>query len=178
MAKNTKMTELSVEFIARRHHLMAFIEWLVRDPDVAEDIFQQVWVRLAEAVETGTEIRDLDKWCRTVARNTFLQGKRKKSAKHELVDSRLIDLAQEAFAEQDDAQDDWLNRGRALKECVRSLTDRHQQLLELRYDQGLPVSKIASITSRTASAVMMALSRIRGILRSCIKRRVGLAGER
>ena len=61
---------------------------------------------------------------------------------------------------------------------MRRLTDRHQQLLELRYDQGMPVAKIADATSRTVAAVMMALSRIRGILRACIARRIGLAGER
>ena len=45
---------LSSEFLAGRHELMAFVYGLVRDPQAAEDIFQEVWIRLAEAAEQET----------------------------------------------------------------------------------------------------------------------------
>jgi hypothetical protein len=50
--------------MGQRHSLTALIEGLVRDPAAAEDIFQEVWIRLVDAAEKGTEIQDLPRWCR------------------------------------------------------------------------------------------------------------------
>ena len=47
----TGLTELAAQFMAQRHSLTACIEGLVRDPAAAEDVFQEVWICLAEAAE-------------------------------------------------------------------------------------------------------------------------------
>jgi RNA polymerase sigma-70 factor (ECF subfamily) len=167
--------DVSVEFLARRHHLMAFVHWMAGDPDLAEEVFQQVWVKLAEAVRAGTLISHLDAWCRVVARNILFERWRRERVRREIVDSRLVELSERAFAEQDDSQDDWALRSRALKECVGELPAKSRRMLDLKYGEGLTVARTAEMLEKTCGSVMMALSRIRRALKECVERRLGVA---
>src|SRR4029453_16567377 len=119
----TLLKELAARYMGQRHSLTAFIEGLVRDPAAAEDIFQEVWIRLAEAAEKGEEILDLPRWCRGVARNLILHHWRDKRGDREVADSRIIEFVETAFAEQEGAAEDWLDRRKALGRCIDRLPD-------------------------------------------------------
>ncbi len=67
-----RINSLSTRFMAERHSLMGFIYGMVRELATAEDLFQEVWIRLQAAVERGEPIADPGKWCRGVARNLIL----------------------------------------------------------------------------------------------------------
>src|SRR6185503_9176272 len=110
----TGLKELAAQFMGQRHSLTAFIEGLVRDPAAAEDIFQEVWIRLAEAAEKGTAIDDLPRWCRGVAKNLILHYWRDRRGDREVPDSRLADFAETAFAEQEGALEEWRAKRTAL----------------------------------------------------------------
>jgi DNA-directed RNA polymerase specialized sigma24 family protein len=62
-----RIKTLSTRFVVERHYLMGFIYGMVRDLAAAEDILQEVWIRLAEAAERDEPIHDPAKWCRGVA---------------------------------------------------------------------------------------------------------------
>src|SRR6185503_7096844 len=62
------LKQITTEFLASRHQLMSFIYGLVRDPQVAEDIFQEAWLKLAGALEKGVVIEHQGKWCRKAAK--------------------------------------------------------------------------------------------------------------
>ena len=47
------LKQVTTEFLASRPKLMSFIYGLVRDPHAAEDIYQEVWLKLANAMENG-----------------------------------------------------------------------------------------------------------------------------
>jgi RNA polymerase sigma-70 factor (ECF subfamily) len=167
---------LSSEFLAGRHELMAFVYGLVRDPLAAEDIFQEVWIRLAEAAEKEVEIRETAKWCRGVARNLILHHWRAKRSAKVVPDSRLIDLAERAFEEREDAVTD-VPRKRALVDCVKGLPDKSREALELKYDRGLAGAEVASRMGSTYDAAMRLLSRVRRILAKCVEKKLALTGE-
>ncbi len=69
---NERTQHITAQFLADRHRLMAFIHGLLRDPQTAEDVFQEVWLKLSAELEKGTLIENPPAWCRTVARNLIL----------------------------------------------------------------------------------------------------------
>ena len=169
------LRELSSDFLHDRHHLMAFIRGLVRDPDAAEDIFQEVWLRLADAAEKQTEIEDTAKWCRGVARNLLLHHWRAQRSERVVADSELLDLVETAFAEQDPDKNYWAARQKAMRECIQELPGNQRQVLSLKYERGLRMAEIASRIQRTAAATMMLLSRVRRAVARCSERKLRIS---
>lgn len=170
------LKDLSSRFLAGRRELMAFVFGLVRNAQVAEDIFQEVWIRLAEASESGTDIREPEKWCRGVARNLILHHWREKRGAKVVADSRIIELAEKAFDEREAAGRD-PSRKTVLAECVKSLPEKSRRVLKLKYDQSLPGIEVASELGSTYDAVMRTLSRIRQVLARCVEKKLALAGD-
>ncbi|HVZ59421.1 MAG TPA: sigma-70 family RNA polymerase sigma factor [Terriglobales bacterium] len=164
------------EFVAGRHSLFAFIFGLVRNPHDAEDIFQEVWVRFSRALTDGAQIEDQAKWCRGTARNLILHHWRDQKKQPLPVDDELLDLAELAFAEQENNPDYRRRRQEALTECIGELPERSQEILRLKYESWLAAERIGEQLSQTAAAVLMSLSRIRKALRDCAARKLGGQG--
>lgn len=175
MAEGLK--NLTARFLAERHALMAFISGLVRDGAAAEDLFQEVWLRLAEAAERGTPVDDLGKWCRGVARNLILHYWRDRREGRIVTDPRVLDLAAKAFDEQEGASRFGAARRQALAECVDGLPAPSQELLRLKYERGLTVEAVAARVKRPYNGIMMGLSRIRRALADCVQKRIRPAEE-
>ena len=166
------LKELASRYMGQRHALTAFIEGLVREPAAAEDIFQEVWIRLAEAAEKGTEIEDLPRWCRGVARNLILHYWRDRRGDRGLADSKIIEHVETAFAEQDGAAERWLDRRKALAHCMDRLPDHARDLLRMKYEQGRSMAEIGRLLRRSLNGVMVSLSRLRHALSECVEKQI------
>jgi RNA polymerase sigma-70 factor (ECF subfamily) len=167
-----RIRQLSTGFMAERHALLGFIYGMVRDLAVAEDLLQEVWIRLAEAAERGTRIGDPAKWCRGVAKNLILHYWRARRGAKVVADSELLDLAEQALNEHPDP---WADRRQALLECIDRLPAASKRLLEMKYDQGLSFAAMAGRLHRSVDSLKMALSRLRRALLECAERRLRLA---
>jgi RNA polymerase sigma-70 factor (ECF subfamily) len=167
MAGRTK--PLSTQFVAERHSLMGFIYGMVRDLPASEDIFQEVWIRLAEAEERGEAIADSAKWCRGVAKNLILHYWRDQRNAKVRPDSELLDLVAQAL---DEHQDEWAGRKQVLLECIGCLPDKSKQLLQMKYDQGLSFAAMAERLKHSVDGLKMALVRVRRSLQECVQRKL------
>lgn len=172
-----RQQQLTSQFLANRHSLFAYIYGFVRNAHDAEDLFQEVWLRFAEAAQRGQAIEDPAKWSRGVARNLILHYWRDRKTDHQPVaDEQLMALIDTAFAEQEGQHDYWLARQQALAECVQELPERSRQMLRLKYEQGLSAQGVAEKLAQSAAAVLMALSRVRNALRECAGKKLRLQG--
>jgi RNA polymerase sigma-70 factor (ECF subfamily) len=165
----------TAEFLADQHRLMAFIIGMLRDYSAAEDIFQETWLQLVDAIEKGAEIRDVRKWSRGVARNLILKHWRAaRSGKGSLVvfNSELLDVVDAAFEEQDDRHVYWEMRRRSLLDCMAQLPPQSRKILAWKYEQRLSASLIAQRVNKTVEAVLMMLSRLRKILAQCVEKKM------
>jgi RNA polymerase sigma-70 factor (ECF subfamily) len=165
--------DLTTAFLAERHALMAFIYGMVREPHAAEDIFQEVWLRLARAVEDGVDIENQPKWCRGVARNLILHHWRSNS--REVVDSELIellDLTELAFSEASSSDDFLSARQQALNDCTEKLPGRSRQLLALKYQDVHSIAEMAAMLNYSGAAVTKALLRLRRALATCVEKKI------
>jgi RNA polymerase sigma-70 factor (ECF subfamily) len=165
---------LSARFMAERHALMGFIYGMIRDLAVAEDLLQEVWIRLAEAAERGEQIADPAKWCRGVARNLILHYWREKRTAKVIADSELLELVEQALNEN---QDHWAERRQALMECIDRLPEKAKRLLRMKYEQGLSFAGMAQRLRRSVDSLKMALCRVRRALLECVERRLRFAGS-
>ncbi len=173
----TGLKELAAQFMGQRHSLTAFIEGLVRDPAAAEDIFQEVWIRLAEAVEKGATIDEMPRWCRGTAKNLILHYWRDKRSGREVPDSRLLDFVETAFAEQEARVEGWGAKRSALGRCIDRLPEHARELLKLKYDQGRSMAEIGRLLRRSLNGVMVSLSRLRHALSDCVEKQLKPTGS-
>ena len=174
---NESLKQVTSEFLASRPQLMAFIYGLVRHPQVAEDVYQEVWLKLANAMEQGVVVRDQAKWCRKVAKNLIVQHWREQRDAKVIADSTLlefVDYVETAFDESDASEAGWSDRQYALNECVQALPEKSRHLLMLKYDEGFSISAIAAHLRQTTSAVVKALVRLRHALAICVEKKLKL----
>lgn len=167
----------AAEFIHDRHRLGAFVGGLLRDAHAAEDVIQEVWVRLAAEIEKGTAIENQPAWCRGVARNLILKHWRTQQTAKVVADSEVMEafLAQVelAFAESDpDEADEWQRRQQALDDCVAALPEKSRRMLSLRYEARQTVEEVAKATGQTFDGVTKALYRLRQALTDCVERKL------
>jgi RNA polymerase sigma-70 factor, ECF subfamily len=166
----------AAEFIRDRHRLGAFVNGLLRDPHAAEDLLQEVWVRLAAEVERGTALENQAAWCRAVARNLIRRHwERQQSAKvvaDSLVLEAFLERVEQAFAELEDAQDERAARQQALEDCVAALPEKSRRMLSLRYEARASVEEVARTGGQTFDAVTKALYRLRLSLAGCVERKL------
>jgi RNA polymerase sigma-70 factor, ECF subfamily len=164
------------EFLSDRYRLMAFIRGVVQDNHVAEDIFQEVWLKLDDAVKREVPIANTAAWCRGVAKNLILHYWRDGQRIRTGLDPELLDLVAIAFEEQDDFQEYWRIRENALRDCIQKLPDRSKEVLSLKYENGLPMAEVALRLRTTITAVTKLLSRLRQKLRDCVAETIQLQG--
>lgn len=172
MGEQKKRYEL--EFIADRYRLMAFIHGMVKDHHVAEDVFQEVWLKLAAATEQGVVIENTSAWSRGVARNLILHYWRGRKKSEILVDEELLNMVEMAFEEQDSRQEYWHAREQALRYCLRKVPLRSQRILAMKYEKGLSVAVIAKRLGKTVAAITQLLYRLREKLCECAERAIRL----
>ncbi|MEQ1748502.1 MAG: sigma-70 family RNA polymerase sigma factor [Prosthecobacter sp.] len=174
------LNTIASRFLDERHRLLAYILAGVRDPHTAEDIFQEVWMRLATAVESGAAIQHEAAWCRATARNLLLHHWRRESRDKVEVNSDLLDVLdslESALEENADTGDLWAARQQALTGCLVALPEKSRRMLALKYEAGLPLEEVARSCGQSLSAITKTLYRLRRALMDCVQNRLGLGEE-
>ena len=166
-----ELKTLSGQFLKHRDSLFAFICMFTHRTDVAEDIFQEVWLKLADAAEKQTRIEDVAAWSRKVAKNLILHHWRAQKSNPIAADAEVLDLMDKAF-ERDALSSVRAERSAALKRCVDALPDRSKNFLRLKFDEGLSTAAMAERLKESCEAVRKQLWRLRQSLEECARRRL------
>lgn len=149
--------------------LYAYILVLLPNHHAAEDVLQETNVTLwdnAERYQPGT---DFMAWACRVAYFQVLTYRKKRSR------SRLLfsDAMLQAVAEHIDRHAGELpERLSALRQCMSSLPERQQKILEQRYMGSGSVSAIADRWGMPVKTIYQNLYRLRRALAECIQRRL------
>jgi len=159
--------ELSDEFILEltqvQQRLLSYIYRRVANREQAQEVLQQtnlVLCRKADDFELGT---NFNAWAVTVARYQILSH-RKNVARERLV------FSDEVFLVVDDRDEESLVREelkRVLRFCYGKLSQVNQELMKLRYQDGLSFQQVADELNKQISAVKVQVHRIRLNLKKC-----------
>ena len=125
---------------------------ILRDSDEAEDVVQDVLLRLWQMRDQlRMPIEPLD---RVLTRNRCIDiARRKKPA---------AELSMAVFQEEDEALRERIER---MMKVIETLPDLQQIILRLRHMEGMEFKEIAELTGSTEAAVRKALSRARQAVR-------------
>jgi len=145
--------------------LLGYLVTLLGDVNDARDVLQETNLVLCRKKNEFPEIRDFGAWSRKCAYFQALAFLRDRKRDRHLFDDDLLAL----FAEEstDPAPDDELRL--ALRDCLSQLADRQRQLIARRYQENVPVRRLAADFGQKESAMKMGLMRIREALRVCIE---------
>lgn len=159
-------------FLQSRSLIQAHIMALVRDAALADDVFQEVWLRFERATRHGEVIAQVTAWCRAAARLVALEMWRERRREQPMMDSELSALVDQAYGEQDGREEYWDGHVEALGRCIDMLPERSKELLSQRYHNDEPVTVIATRLGQTAGSVKTALCRLRLALAECVRKKL------
>jgi RNA polymerase sigma-70 factor (ECF subfamily) len=167
--------DLLDELIAQyQHRLMRYLTSITGRPDLAEDIFQETWIRVLERGYQYNDRGSFDAWLFTIARNRALDYFRRRSllSLDGLMQpedgSAPFDLAAEGPSPLE--QIGSLERSAALADAMAKLNPIHREVLVLHFYEDLTMREIAEVTGirmpTVKSRLYRAITFFEGFLRS------------
>ena len=144
---------------------------MLKDRDATEDLVQQVFVAAYRSLDTYRRQEDFEKWLKGIARNVIrmeLRRRVRESMRLRQHEEKL--LASVEGAERAEEQAARLRD--IVADCVQTLSEPSQAILDCRYKQGMDFRQIAAQLRRSVEAVRQALFRIRETLRECADRKL------
>ncbi|HVJ09484.1 MAG TPA: RNA polymerase sigma factor [Acidisarcina sp.] len=146
-----------------QHRLFRYLLYLTGNRELAEDLFQETWMRvLVRGAQFKGEAR-FDTWLYTIARNLVIDVRRKRTmaSLEELCegseDNRPLDIAASDPTPFDNYRK--LEDSQRVAEALLSLDPLHREVLLLRFHDDLSLDEIASVTSTPLSTVKSRLYR-------------------
>jgi len=173
------------ELIVRyQHRLLRYLLYLTSNREMAEDLFQEVWMRvLVRGGQFNGQAR-FDTWLFTIARNLVIDQRRKRtlSSLDELFEGKSEDDRPMSF-EVADGEPTPFDRFANIEDRERiagalmQLDTLHREVLVLRFHEELSLDEIAKVTKAPLSTVKSRLYRGLAAIRPKLERAAMLRQE-
>ena len=156
----TLLDSLILEY---QHRLLRYLLYLTSNRELAEDLFQETWMRvLLRGAQFKGDSR-FDTWLFTIARNLVIDYRRRRTmaSLEELAergdDERPFEIASNAPTPFDQC----LTRqnGQIVAEALLTLDPLHREVLVLRFHEEMALEEIATVTCAPLSTVKSRLYR-------------------
>lgn len=166
------------ELIVRyQHRLLRYLLYLTSNREMAEDLFQEVWMRvMIRGAQFNGQAR-FDTWLFTIARNLVIDQRRKRtmSSLDELIDGKSEDDRPMAF-EVADGDPTPFDRFSNLEDRERiaaallQMDTLYREVLVLRFHEELSLDEIAKVTRAPLSTVKSRLYRGMAVIKTKLER--------
>lgn len=145
-----------------QHRLLRYLVCLTRNRDLAEDLFQETWIRVLERGSQYDGKHEFSTWLYAVARNLTIDYLRKKAPvsldglmdDEEHVPLEPADprpLAWEVMAQHEQAE--------RIGSALGGMPAEYRETVVLRFQEGLPLEEIATVTGARLGTVKSRLYR-------------------
>jgi len=157
--------------LEHRAMLWGFLMGLTKNPQLAEDLFQNTYLVICEKWEQFQPGTNFPAWARQIARYEFLAAVDPGRRPFVTAEMEVLEAALVAAAPPDRPAAD-ADRREALRACLRELPARGHRALALRYGEGLDGGSVARKMGVSLNALYTLLSRVRKMLSECVERRI------
>ena len=146
-----------------QHRLMRYLMFLTGKREVAEDLFQEVWIRVLRRGSQYNGKARFDTWIFTIARNLVIDLSRKRtmSSLDEMCeggnDERPFEVVGEAPSPLEEFQ--FRENASEVAAVLETLDPSYREVLTLRFHEELSLEEIASLTRAPLSTVKSRLYR-------------------
>lgn len=156
--------EASLEVLINRHkdRVYAAIYMFVRDKYLAEDIFQDTFIKVVESLRSGNykEEGKFRPWVMRISHNLCIDYFRKVKRKPSVVDNEGFDIFEVLKFSGDNAEETMIkNQAKAkVKDLINQLPDEQKEVVVLRHYAEMSFKEIADMTG---VSINTALGRMR-----------------
>ena len=148
-----------------QHRLMRYLMFLTSKREVAEDLFQEVWIRVLRRGSQYNGKARFDTWIFTIARNLVIDLSRKRTMAsldemregNEESDTRPFEIAGEGPSPLDQFQ--YREDAAELAQVMLTLEPSYREVLTLRFHEEMSLEEIAGVTRAPLSTVKSRLYR-------------------
>jgi len=179
--KNQKTGLLEDLIVRYQHRLLRYLLFLTGNRDTAEDLFQEVWMRVLVRGEQFNGRARFETWLFTIARNLVIDHRRKRTMNSldELIDGTTEDDRAMCFEVAADDPTPFervsnLEDRERIAAALLELDTLHREVLVLRFHEEMSLEEIARVTRAPLSTVKSRL--YRGL--AMIKPRLGFVAQR
>jgi RNA polymerase sigma-70 factor (ECF subfamily) len=131
----------------------------------AEDIIQEVMVKLWRKKEQLMTVDNKEAWCMTVTRNMAIDWKRSKIKRFSELSDHTHITDKEATPAQSLEQSEL---SKMVRSCIDQLPDQQREIIHLRDIEGYSYKEIAAMTGKTVDQIKVQIYRGRQKLKSII----------
>ncbi len=158
--------------------LRAFVFSLVRDSNLADELFQETFLTAWRKLETYDSTRPFGAWLRGIAAMHAMAKKRKVAAsKVHYFDDATLDLLEIRFAKMSKTRGDtWEEKIDALNQCLDALPKPAQDVISLYYHKNCTCKEVAVKLGLGLELIKKRLQRTRQLLFDCISTKLARAG--
>ena len=160
-----------------QNRLYRYLLRLVRQPEEAEDLFQQTWLRVVEKIRSFDASRNFDAWLFTLARNLAIDHLRRihpQSLDEPLANSWRNESVADRIPCRDDTPLDHAiaaERRMEISAAMAGLPMMYREVLTLRFEDEMKIEEIAQVTAIPQSTVKSRLRRSLEQLRYALETR-------
>jgi RNA polymerase sigma-70 factor (ECF subfamily) len=149
--------------IQYQHRLLRYLLFLTGSRDLAEDLFQETWMRVLTRGTQYNGAARFDTWLFTIARNLMIDMRRKRTmaSLEEMCEVDGEDRAYEIPSDEPTPFDLYQIRenGQRVTAALLTLDPLHREVLVLRFHEELSLEEIAQVTRAPLSTVKSRLYR-------------------
>lgn len=160
-----QINEFNQLIVPFKDKLFRFAMRFVGNEFDAEDIIQEVMLKLWRKREQFAEVNNKEAWCMTVTRNMAIDWKRSKIKHFQEIEQHTNITDKEATPVQAVEQSELSKMVRA---CIASLPDNQREVIHLRDIEGYSYKEIAKITGATVEQIKVLIYRGRQKLKQII----------
>jgi RNA polymerase sigma-70 factor, ECF subfamily len=164
--KHRKAGLLDQLIVRYQHRLMRYLLFLTGNRETAEDLFQEVWMRVLVRGEQFNGKARFETWLFTIARNLVIDHRRKRvlNSLDELVEGATEDDRAMTFEVADDEPTPFdrmanLEDRERIAAALLQLDTLHREVVVLRFHEELSLEEIAKVTRAPLSTVKSRLYR-------------------
>ncbi len=148
-----------------QHRLMRYLMFLTNKREVAEDLFQEVWIRVLRRGSQYDGRARFDTWIFTIARNLVIDLSRKRTMASldemreggEDSDARPFEIVQEGPSPLE--QFEYRENASEVATVLLTLEPSYREVLTLRFHEEMSLEEIATVTRAPLSTVKSRLYR-------------------
>jgi RNA polymerase sigma-70 factor, ECF subfamily len=148
-----------------QHRLMRYLMFLTSKREVAEDLFQEVWIRVLRRGSQYNGQARFDTWIFTIARNLVIDLSRKRTMASldemrevsEESDGRPFEIVQEGPSPLEQFQ--YRENASEVAAVLLTLDPSYREVLTLRFHEEMSLEEIAAVTRAPLSTVKSRLYR-------------------
>jgi len=154
------LDRLIVQF---QHRLLRYLLFLTGNREMAEDLFQETWMRVLVRGSQYNGAARFDTWLFTIARNLVIDYRRKRTmaSLEEMCEANGEDHPLEVPSDDPTPFDLYQNRenSQRISQALLTLDPLHREVLVLRFHEELSLEEIAQVTRAPLSTVKSRLYR-------------------